>query len=121
MPDIESLLPRPDGTLWVLTSRGRQGRPEGSVGVFDVFDAEGRFRHQLDLRADSPLTLVKEAVDITRQLFAGGSDVNGRVFTARGARLGWDTRPIPIYLAARGPKMLELAGPVGIPTRVRCA
>jgi len=70
------------------------------------------FPSQLDLRADSPLTLVKEAVAITRQLFAGGSDVNGRVFTARGARLGWDTRPIPIYLAARGPKMLELAGEI---------
>ena len=70
------------------------------------------FPSQLDLRADRPLALVKESVEIARQLFAGGAEVNGRVFTARGARLGWDTRPIPIYLAARGPKMLELAGEV---------
>lgn len=70
------------------------------------------FPSQLDLRATSPLALVKESVLIARALFGGRADVRGAVFTADGAALGWQTGAIPIYLAARGPKMLELAGEV---------
>jgi hypothetical protein len=51
-PDISQLYPRPDGTLWVLTSHGARGRPEGSLGVFDVFDAEGRFVQQATLMGE---------------------------------------------------------------------
>jgi hypothetical protein len=51
-PDITQLYPREDGTLWVLTSHGSRGRPDGSIGVFDVFDAEGRFWKQVTLMGE---------------------------------------------------------------------
>jgi 5,10-methylenetetrahydromethanopterin reductase len=70
------------------------------------------FPSQLDLRATSPLAAVEDAVRIARQLFTGGAEFSGRAFTAKGAKLGWETRAIPIFLAARGPRMLELAGEV---------
>lgn len=51
-PDITNLYARPDGTLWVLTSRGSRDQPEGAVGVFDVFDAEGRYQRQVTLMGE---------------------------------------------------------------------
>jgi len=45
--DIESVIARPDGSLWVATSRGLADCPEGSLGVFDVFDARGRYHRTL--------------------------------------------------------------------------
>lgn len=51
-PDITQLYPREDGTLWVLTSHGTRSRPEGSLGVFDVFDADGRFVQQVTLMGE---------------------------------------------------------------------
>ena len=38
-----------DGSLWVLTSHGSRARPEGALGVFDVFDKDGRFVRQVTL------------------------------------------------------------------------
>jgi hypothetical protein len=41
--DISALYPRPDGSLWVACSQGDRARPEGSLGVFDVIDPDGRY------------------------------------------------------------------------------
>jgi len=49
--DIRGVYPRADG-LWVLTSRGERERDPGVLGVFDVFDTEGRFQQQLKLRGE---------------------------------------------------------------------
>lgn len=70
------------------------------------------FAKQLGLRAKSPLSVVRESVEIVRALFEGEATVNGKAFTADGARLGWHAGRLPIYIAARGPRMLELAGEV---------
>jgi 5,10-methylenetetrahydromethanopterin reductase len=70
------------------------------------------FASQFDLRPKRPLTLMREAVSIIRGLYADDCDMAGEYYTARGAALGWETRPLPIYLAARGPRMLELAGEI---------
>jgi hypothetical protein len=43
---------RDDGTLWVLTSRGSNGLPEGVIGIWDVFDDKGRFVRQVTLKGD---------------------------------------------------------------------
>jgi hypothetical protein len=48
-PDIARIYPRADGTFWILTSRGRREIPEGALGVFDVFDAQGRFLRPVTL------------------------------------------------------------------------
>jgi hypothetical protein len=48
--DIDSIYPREDGSLWVLSSQGSRGLPSGVLGVFDVFDAKGRYVRQVTLR-----------------------------------------------------------------------
>ncbi len=47
---IRTLFARDDGTLWVQTSRGTADVPDGTVGVFDVFDKDGRFDRQVTLK-----------------------------------------------------------------------
>jgi len=42
-PDIQGLFVRPSGELWVRTSRSVG--EDGSLGSFDVFDAEGHFQY----------------------------------------------------------------------------
>ena len=46
---IQRIYPKADGGLLVLTSRGAFDVPEGSSGVFDVFDAEGQLVRQVSL------------------------------------------------------------------------
>jgi hypothetical protein len=55
-PDIAQLYPRQDGSLWVLTSRGARQAPEGSLGTFDVFDAQGRFDHRVTVMGEGDPT-----------------------------------------------------------------
>lgn len=40
---------RPDGSLWVATSRGSADAPDDQLGTFDVFDPKGRFVRQVTL------------------------------------------------------------------------
>jgi hypothetical protein len=55
--DIESIFVRDDGSLWVLSSNGSRDQPEGSLGIFDVYDQEGRFVRQVTLMGEGdPLT-----------------------------------------------------------------
>jgi 5,10-methylenetetrahydromethanopterin reductase len=68
------------------------------------------FASQFALNPRSPITLMREAVLIVRQLLAGGAQVTGEYFTATNAKLGWSAPSLPVFLAARGPRMLELAG-----------
>lgn len=70
------------------------------------------FPSQLGLQANSPLTLLSEAVAIIRSVLQEGSSLKGKYFTAANAKLGYPTRQIPIHLSARGPKMTELAGEI---------
>ena len=46
-PDITALHAAPDGSLWVLTSRGTREQPEGIHSTWDVFDAAGDFTGQV--------------------------------------------------------------------------
>jgi len=54
---IQQLWARDDGTLWVLTSRGSQGLPDGVMGVFDVFDKSGHFVKQVTLKGEGDSTV----------------------------------------------------------------
>jgi hypothetical protein len=47
--DREGLQSRPDGSLWVLTSRGSLESGDESLGTFDVYDPRGRFVRQATL------------------------------------------------------------------------
>lgn len=49
--DITKLLPRRDGSVWVLSSRGERDVRDGVAAKFDVFDRSGRFAKTLWLKA----------------------------------------------------------------------
>lgn len=61
-----------------------------------------------------PLVRIRETIAILRQLFGSGrADFPGEIFSLRGYRLAEKpSRVPPIYIAAMGPKMLELAGEI---------
>jgi hypothetical protein len=50
--DIETFYIRDDGSIWVLTSDGARDHPDGTIGFFDVFDADGRFMTQVTLKGE---------------------------------------------------------------------
>jgi hypothetical protein len=45
--DVAFLLPRENGELWVLPSRGERDIQQGTIGIFDVFNRQGRFVRQI--------------------------------------------------------------------------
>ena len=60
-----------------------------------------------------PMTRLRETITIVRRLLQGEQvDYSGRVFNVSQASLGGaaPTGKVPIYIAALGPRMLELAG-----------
>ena len=77
---------------------GHQGSVEGVHGI--------PFRR--------PVTRIKETIDIVKGLL-GGEEVSywGKVFNVKSANLGFNREfHVPIYIAALGPRMVELAGEV---------
>jgi alkanesulfonate monooxygenase SsuD/methylene tetrahydromethanopterin reductase-like flavin-dependent oxidoreductase (luciferase family) len=70
---------------------------------------------QMNLDYSSPLTALREAVDISRELFRGEtSNRDGRFYQMRNVKLGFEPlrADIPIYLGVEGPKMLTLSGEI---------
>ena len=72
-----------------------------------------------DYSGERPFTRLRETVELVRRLLGESQvDYEGRVFRLKGAGLnfGPDSRPgaahIPIYIAALGPQMVELAGEI---------
>lgn len=63
---------------------------------------------------DRPALAVREAVEVVRLLLDGKRvDYSGTHVRMRDARLDFEARrQVPIYIAARGPRLLELAGDV---------
>lgn len=60
-----------------------------------------------------PTKAIPEAVAIIRGLLAGERvDIEGEVLSFRGGSLNFEPRPLPIYVAARGEKVLGVAGGV---------
>ena len=77
--------------------------------------AGGTNHRALGVRRESPVAALAEAIELVRGLLAGREvTLDGRVVHAERARLDFEPlrRDVPIYLGARGPKMLELAGAV---------
>ena len=87
--DIEQVVCRPDGAMWVLTSRGSRECPTGCIGVFDVIDSQGRFTGQLKIEADfsadddnfvirgNHLYVLKEARNAPDRTFTSGGAGGG--------------------------------------------
>ena len=51
-PDIVAMNAMPDGSVWVLSSRGTRASQEGVHSIWDVFDADGVFTHQARISAE---------------------------------------------------------------------
>ncbi len=61
--------------------------------------------------AEHPLQTLREALEISRSLLAGETiNYSGERYKISGRRLAMGARPVPLWLAASGPHMLELAG-----------
>lgn len=67
----------------------------------------------LGLSRTRPLAAVREMIQVCRALFAGGpTSFRGRHVELRSAALSYGRPDIEIWLAGRGPKMLQLGGAV---------
>ena len=65
----------------------------------------------MGISRSAPLTVVRETIEILRRLWTGEEVTwKGQRYCLDRARLAMGAQQIPIWLAARGPKMLELAG-----------
>lgn len=63
------------------------------------------------LVAEHPLTTMREAIGIARALLRGETiQHEGQRFRVSGRRLSTGAQGVPLFLAASGPQMLELAG-----------
>ena len=77
--------------------------------------AGGTNHRALGIERKSPVTALRDSVELIRGLWAGSTiTVEGTVVRAREARLDFAApRPrIPIYVGGRGPRVLELAGEI---------
>jgi alkanesulfonate monooxygenase SsuD/methylene tetrahydromethanopterin reductase-like flavin-dependent oxidoreductase (luciferase family) len=93
------------GTVGELTG-GRFILGIGSGGVH-----EPGYRRRLGLPDIAPLPLMRDYLLTVRRLLAGEAvDYVGAAVTLHGARLGFQPPPVPVYLGALGPRMLDLAG-----------
>jgi 5,10-methylenetetrahydromethanopterin reductase len=75
--------------------------------------AGGTNHRALAIERTAPVAALREAIQLVRALWAGESvTVEGRVVRTSEARLDFEApRPqLPVYLGARGPRVLELAG-----------
>jgi len=48
--DIENVFVRDDGSVWVLSSNGARDLPDGTLGVFDLYNKDGQFVRTVTLK-----------------------------------------------------------------------
>ena len=60
---VVQLIVRPGGAIWVLTGTGLAHDDPQVIGVFDEFDAEGKFTRQIELRA--PFDRAQDRMSLT--------------------------------------------------------
>jgi alkanesulfonate monooxygenase SsuD/methylene tetrahydromethanopterin reductase-like flavin-dependent oxidoreductase (luciferase family) len=69
------------------------------------------FRHQLGLPQVPPVAYTRDYLHTLRSLFSGDTaDYTGKGVSVHGLQLGMKAPPVPVYVAAMGPRMLRLAG-----------
>lgn len=69
-------------------------------------------RHGIQ-RSHAPLTIMREAIKVMKPfLLEQKVDFEGRALKFKGANIDFESRSVPIYVAARGPKLFQLAGEI---------
>lgn len=67
----------------------------------------------LEIERVRPVVHVREAIEVSRRLFAGESvDLQGETLSLRQASIGYARSDIEIWFAGRGPQMLRQAGAI---------
>jgi hypothetical protein len=71
--DIQQIVPRDNGELWVLSSQGAFDVSEGFIAAFDVFDGGGQFTREITLEgegdyAEDGFYLVKDRLYVVKGL-----------------------------------------------------
>jgi 5,10-methylenetetrahydromethanopterin reductase len=96
-------------SLFATLDEISDGRAVAGLGA-GGFEVKG----ELAVTTPSPLSATREAVQIIRRLFAGERAAlpEARVFPVTNAGLAYRRPTIPIWIAGRGVRMLELAGEV---------
>jgi len=92
------------GTLQELSG----GRIMAGIGA-----GVGSWMRQMGFEYGSPLTIMREGLELIRRLLAGETvDEVGKVFSVHRVRLGFSTTVPPLLLGALGPKALQLSGEI---------
>jgi hypothetical protein len=108
-PDVDRVVPRDGGELWVLSSHGIADPPNGTVGTFDVYDASGHYVRNITIEADydqryddfaivgDRLFVLKEARSASDQVSSGSAAGGGQMTMIRrgGSRQSDDRDPEP--------------------------
>jgi 5,10-methylenetetrahydromethanopterin reductase len=71
---------------------------------------------ELGISRQKPAVAIREAVEVIRKMLLGeAAELRGKVVSVTGAKLGFKPfrNKIPIYIAGRGPKILQVAGEIG--------
>jgi hypothetical protein len=79
--DIARLITRPDGELWVVSSRAQNERLDDALPTFDVFDPRGRFLRQITIKAEfnpefDSFSIVGNRLFIFKEALSGGDAVS---------------------------------------------
>ena len=75
------------------------------AGASTIFE-----RHNIE-RPHSPLRAIKETIEVLRPVMKGNVvSYTGRTMSFSGVNLDFESKPVPIYIACRGPKLFQLAG-----------
>ncbi len=86
----------------------------GGRAILGIAAGDKMTLQRLGIDWDRPLTRVKEAVELIRELISGKRvDYSGKTLSVKSAGLDYPVKPYPIYIGAQGPKMLKLASEIG--------
>ena len=90
------------------------GEISGGRAMLGIGPGGFEFPTQLQTRIAKPLTATREAIEIIRSLWRNNvTSWEGEAFSVEDAAIDFfDEYDAPIYMAARGPKMLEMSGEV---------
>lgn len=113
--DWRGLHARPDGSLWVATSRGSADAPDDVLGTFDIYDPKGRFVRQATLKGqcdneNDAIWFVGDRVFVITEFLNSAMAAQGGS-TAKGSEDAEDAEPMSLICYSS--KQLDVAA--GIP------
>ncbi|MEM2897129.1 MAG: LLM class flavin-dependent oxidoreductase [Candidatus Bathyarchaeia archaeon] len=87
-------------------SKGRAVLALGSGSTYDLLDP-------LEIHAKNSVGVCREAIGLIKAFLTGNEvSLYGKFFKVSKAKISFKPTQLPVYLACRGPKMLELAGEI---------